>query len=141
MPDNNFSVEDRLAIADVIVRYATGIDRRDWDAFRTCFTKDSSLDYGDIGSWQGVDAFTAYNQEAHRSVGATMHRISNIVVAGKEDQATARSYVDAVIYSPAGDLVAQARGFYDDVLTTAEGPWKIASRRFTKVQIVPDITA
>jgi hypothetical protein len=127
---------DRLTIADVIVRYATGIDRRDWTLFRTCFTQDCVLDYGEIGSWRGVDEFTSYNEEAHRSFGATMHRIGNIVIDGGGSEATARSYVDAVLYSPEGELRAQARGFYDDRLTTAERSWKIADRRFTTVEIL-----
>ena len=44
---------DRAArgdIAEVLVRYATGIDRRDWTLFRTCFTDDCDADYGDIGT-------------------------------------------------------------------------------------------
>ena len=65
-----------------------------------------------------------------------MHRISNIVIDGGASEATARSYVDAVLYSPGGELAAQARGFYDDRLTTVEGNWKIADRRFTTVEIL-----
>ena len=41
--------EVRADVADVLVRYATGIDRRDWELFRTCFTEDCDADYGDIG--------------------------------------------------------------------------------------------
>ncbi|MCK9921556.1 nuclear transport factor 2 family protein [Frankia sp. AgPm24] len=49
--------EQREAIADVLLRYAVGIDRRDWDLFRTCFTDSCALDYGDQlvqagGRWQ-----------------------------------------------------------------------------------------
>jgi hypothetical protein len=127
---------DQLAIADVIMRYASGIDKHDWGLFRTCFTKDCVLDYGEIGSWHGVDDFTAYNERAHRGFGATLHRITNIVIDGGASQARARSYVDAVLYSPEGELRAQARGFYDDRLTTAEGAWKIDHRHFTTVDIV-----
>ena len=42
--------EDRQDIADVLLRYATGIDRRNWPLFRTAFTEDCELDYGEIGS-------------------------------------------------------------------------------------------
>ena len=50
----------RLDVAEVLVRYATGIDRRDWTLFRSCFTADCDIDYGDIGVWHGADAITAY---------------------------------------------------------------------------------
>ena len=46
--------EDRQDISEVLVRYATGIDRRDWPLFRTVFTDDCELDYGEIGTWHGV---------------------------------------------------------------------------------------
>jgi hypothetical protein len=42
--------EDQRDIADVVLRYATGIDRRDWPLFRTVFTDDCELDYGKVGS-------------------------------------------------------------------------------------------
>jgi 3-phenylpropionate/cinnamic acid dioxygenase small subunit len=32
--------DDRQQISDLLVRYATGIDRRDWPLFRTVFTED-----------------------------------------------------------------------------------------------------
>ena len=49
----------RQDVTDVLVRYATGIDQRDWALFRTCFTEDCVVDYGDIGLWHGVDEVTA----------------------------------------------------------------------------------
>ena len=40
-------------ISAVLVRYASGIDRREWDLFRSCFTPDCAIDYGEIGAWNG----------------------------------------------------------------------------------------
>jgi len=56
--------EDRQDIAEVLLRYATGIDRRDWPLFRTAFTDDCELDYGEIGTWNGVDAVTEFMKVA-----------------------------------------------------------------------------
>ena len=50
--------QDRQDISDLLVRYATGIDRRDWPLFRTVFTPDCHCDYGEIGVWDGIDAVT-----------------------------------------------------------------------------------
>lgn len=44
-------MSDIEQITAVLVRYATGIDSRDWNLFRTCFTEDCRLDYGPLGSW------------------------------------------------------------------------------------------
>lgn len=38
-------------ITDVLLRYATAIDTKDWELFRTCFTDDADADYGEIGQW------------------------------------------------------------------------------------------
>jgi len=55
--------EDRQDICELLVRYATGIDRRDWPLFRTVFTDDCELDYGYSGSWSGFDAVTVRSKE------------------------------------------------------------------------------
>ena len=90
--------EIRDDVAEVIVRYATGIDRRDWELFRTCFTDDVDADYGDIGHWHGVDEITEFMTTVHEPCGHTMHRITNVAVSPVDDEhAQARAYVDALV--------------------------------------------
>ena len=121
----------RTDIAEVLVRYATGIDRRDWDAFRSCFTEDCHADYEGIAVWDGVDAIAEAMTVSHAQMGHTLHRISNIAVVVDGDVATARSYVDAILMAADGQSGLNPIGSYDDVLVrTAEG-WRIARRRFT----------
>ncbi|HEX4126800.1 MAG TPA: nuclear transport factor 2 family protein [Acidimicrobiales bacterium] len=124
-------------IAEVLVRYASGIDRRDWDLFRSCFTSDCQADYGDIGSWESADAITDFMISAHTDMGHTMHRISNIAVdvdvdAGGE-RAVARSYVDGILMAPDAQSGFNPVGFYDDDLVRTGGGWRIARRTFTMV--------
>lgn len=57
--------DDRQDISDVLLRYATGIDRRDWELFRTAFTKHCELDCGEIGTWHGVEAVTEFMETSH----------------------------------------------------------------------------
>jgi uncharacterized protein (TIGR02246 family) len=120
-------------ITDVLVRYATGIDTRDWDLFRTCFTEDCSVDYGEIGRWQSADAITAYMRRAHS--GPSMHRLSNIAVHLDGDRATARSYVDAMVLGRGGRGGANSLGYYDDRLVRTEDGWRIAERSHTGVRL------
>ncbi len=125
--------EVREDIIEVVVRYATGIDRRDWARFRTCFTDDCEADYGDTGSWHGVDAITEFMEQTHAPLGDTMHRITNVAVEPNGDGATARSYVDALVLGPDNRGGAHAVGYYDDELVRTDDGWKIARRRFTSV--------
>ncbi len=128
---------DRQDISDLLIRYATGIDRRDWPLFRTVFTDDCVLDYGEIGTWNGVDEVAAFMEKAHAMAGHTMHRITNHVIAVNGDRAEARSYIDGLIMSPDNVSGVNAIGYYDDdVVRTADG-WRIARRRFTPVRVSP----
>ncbi|MBP2455328.1 nuclear transport factor 2 family protein [Mycolicibacterium lutetiense] len=127
--------EDRTDIADVLVRYATGIDRRDWPLFRTVFTDDCVLDYGEIGKWNGVDAVTEFMDQVHAMAGHTMHRLSNHAIKVDGDTATARTYVDSLIMAQDNSSGVSGIGFYDDELVRTADGWQIAQRRFTAVRI------
>jgi 3-phenylpropionate/cinnamic acid dioxygenase small subunit len=133
----------RQEVAEVLVRYATGIDRRDWALFRTCFTGDCDADYGDIGHWHGVDEITDWMARTHEPCGYTLHRITNVAVGavsagdGGDDRVTARSYVDALVLGADNRSGVRAAGFYDDELVRTDGEWRIARRQFTSVLVQP----
>ncbi|MDT5047227.1 MAG: hypothetical protein QOG75_3090 [Mycobacterium sp.] len=127
--------EDRQDITDVLLRYATGIDRRDWPLFRTIFAGDCELDYGEVGSWKGVDAVTEFMQQAHAMAGHTMHRLTNQVITVDGDTAEARTYVDALIMLGDNTSGVNAAGFYDDELVRTDDGWRVARRRFIQVRV------
>jgi 3-phenylpropionate/cinnamic acid dioxygenase small subunit len=130
--------EDRAArqdIVELLVRYATAIDGRDWDLLRRCFTPDCHADYEGIGVWHGIDELTRFMVDAHAGFGPTMHRISNAAVTVTGDRATARAYVDVVAMAPDGASGVTAVGWYDDELVRTDGGWRIARRRFTPIHM------
>ena len=126
---------DRADIAEVLLRYATGIDRRDWATFRTVFTDDCVLDYGEIGGFAGADAVTEFVQQSHAMAGHTMHRLSNMVIEPDGDRAVARTYVDGLIMAADNASGVNAVGFYDDDLVRTDQGWRISRRSFTTVRI------
>jgi len=128
-------MSDHQHIVDVLTRYATGIDRRDWHLFRTVFTDDCTLDYGEIGAWSSADAVTDFMEQTHAMAGHTLHRLSNHVVTVDGDTAGARTYVDALIMSQDNASGVDAAGFYDDDLVRTPDGWRIARRRFTSVRV------
>lgn len=127
----------KLDVEEVLIRYATGIDRRDWDLFRSCFTLDCHADYGDIGVWESADAITDFMTTAHAELGHTLHRISNVVIdvdgVGVGARAVARCYVDGVLMALDGQSGFSPVGFYDDELVLTAAGWRIARRTFTMV--------
>jgi 3-phenylpropionate/cinnamic acid dioxygenase small subunit len=121
-------------IAEVLVRYASGIDRRDWDLFRTCFTEDLQADYGEMGgTFASADEITAFMERSHREVGHTMHQLSNLDIRVDGRTATARSYVEGILVAADGRTGLNPVGFYDDELVRTTEGWRIARRRFTPV--------
>ena len=129
----------RQEVSDVLVRYATAIDRRDWTLFRTCFAEDCFADYGEIGVWDGVEALTTWMSEVHDGLGHTLHRITNQTVwASGDGRVAARCYVHVIIRNPANTGGLQGYGFYDDELVQTGEGWRIARRRFTMVHQVSD---
>jgi ketosteroid isomerase-like protein len=121
---------DVLEIRDVLDRYCVGIDRRDWELVRTCFTSDCLADYGRSGSWTAREPFVAWLDEIHRDVGPTRHRLTNHQVQVHGDVATASSYLDALLQvEHRGYNLLHVVATYTDELVRTGGGWKIAVRR------------
>ena len=127
----------RQEVGEVLVRYATAIDRRDWTLFRTCFTADCEADYGDIGRWHGVDDLTDWMDRTHGGCGHTLHRITNVAVEARDAGVQARSYVDALVLAPDNQTGIRATGYYDDTLVPTPTGWQITHRHFTLVLTQP----
>jgi 3-phenylpropionate/cinnamic acid dioxygenase small subunit len=121
---------DREQIADVLIRYATGIDFKDWALLRTCWTEDVDVDYGEVGQYSGADAITGLMEQLHDAMGPTYHRLTNFAIAVDGDRATARSYVHAVLQAIPDDEASwvEALGHYDDELVRTPAGWRIARR-------------
>ena len=124
---------DRQDIGELLVRYASGIDGRDWDLFRSCFTPDCRADYEGIGSWDDLEGLTRFMVDVHAGMGHTQHRISNAAISVDGDLASARTYVDLVGMTPDGTSGVNAIGWYDDELVRTADGWRIARRHHRTV--------
>lgn len=127
--------EDRQDIAELLVRYATAIDRREWPLLGTVFADRCEVDYGEVGGWESAAEVIEFMELAHSMAGYTLHRLSNIAVTVDGDQAEARTYIDGLIMSADNQGGVNAVGFYDDVLVRTAQGWRISRRRFTSVRI------
>ena len=94
---------DKAQITEVLIRYATGIDSKNWPLFRSCWSDEVDVDYGELGTFTDPDALTDLFAQIHDPMGPTYHRLSNFVIDVTGDTATARTYVHAV-------LMVHARG-------------------------------
>lgn len=118
------------AIRDVIDRYAIGLDRRDWELVRTCFTEDCVADYGRTGSWTNREALIDALDEIHREIGPSLHRLSNHYFEVEDDRARATTYLDAVLkVEQHGFDLVHVIGTYHDELRRTGDEWRISARR------------
>jgi 3-phenylpropionate/cinnamic acid dioxygenase small subunit len=128
---------DHELVTDVLVRYATGIDTKDWDLFRTCFTHDVRADYGEgVGSWTDVDGITEYMTAMHADMLDTKHMLSNFVITIDGDTASASTYVHAVLVVTDDPLTwYEPVGRYEDHLVRTPDGWRIRERTFHSTRI------
>ncbi|PXX06051.1 nuclear transport factor 2 family protein [Mycolicibacterium moriokaense] len=121
---------DKEQIAEVLIRYATGIDSKDWPLLRSCWTDEIDVDYQQLGRFTSADALTDVMRQLHENMGPTYHRLSNFVIAVDGDRATARSYVQAVLMLQPNDSTnwVDALGHYDDVFVRTPNGWRISER-------------
>ena len=132
---------DRQAISDTVLRYATGIDMRDWEAYRSCFTDEVEIDFT---SWGGgepqvmrADDWTAGVRAGLSGFQATQHISANHVItfAGGGDEATCVSYMQAQHSLPnaEGDNTLTLGGYYTNTLVrgTDDDGWRIRRCQLT----------
>jgi hypothetical protein len=133
---------DKEQIAEVLIRYATGIDFKDWALLRTCWTEDVDANYGEVGRFGGADAITDLMEQLHNAMGPTYHRLSNFTIALDGDRATARSYVFAHLQALPDDPTSwvEALGHYDDELVRTPEGWRIARRTTNIARVQSGVT-
>jgi hypothetical protein len=125
------AISDRLEITDVLIRYGTALDTRDWELVATCFTVDAILDYDAFGRVT-VGQFTDQAKGGLGLMPASQHTVTNIAIEVDGDRATCRSYASAMHVRPPaeGNKTYLLGGVYTDILERTPEGWKIANRTF-----------
>jgi 3-phenylpropionate/cinnamic acid dioxygenase small subunit len=122
---------DRDRIAALPVTYARGIDRRDWDLVRSCFTADCYFEGSRASASR--DDYLAQLRPGVETFPTTMHFMGNQLVDVDGDEGRVETY--AVAFHWAGEragaddpanLVVGVR--YQDSVVRADGSWLIARR-------------
>ena len=124
------SIEDRLAINDLFVRYTTALDAGDVETIVGCFTEDGSLDSPTVGTYSGRSAIRefAIRFARFREGGSQLrHVISNLAVKLDGNQATAACYLLNVI-TRNGKSELLAPGRYECRLEKIDGEWLFKHR-------------
>jgi hypothetical protein len=121
-------LSDRLEIDDLISRYATAVDSRDWDLFRSCFVPDAAIDYTTAGGASGgVDDIAKWLEETLSLFSLSVHYVTNREVTLDGDSANGW----LAYFNPntlADGSVLMSGGHYRDAYVRTDDGWKFASR-------------
>ena len=121
---------DRIAITDVIQRYAHGLDRRDWDMVAACFTADAQATYGGTVLEPGVDNIIRHVRGLE-NIKASTHFFGGSLIDFDGDEADVLT--PATVYltdvDEAGAETVRTRGLrYQDRFVRQGDKWLIRVR-------------
>ncbi len=127
----NITVEDRVAIHEVIALHGHVVDDRDWDRLGEVFADDVVFDltdygYGTLHGMQAMQDLVRGNSDAPAAQ-PLGHHVTNTVIVGQDgERVSARSKALSV----AGDGTSGS-AVYEDVLRRDAQGWRISYRKAT----------
>lgn len=130
---STLSTEDRIAIQDIVSRYAWALDTGDVDGFVTCFASDGELIWDTFErpeTWHGHKAlrhFAAFLRDQPRSAGR-QHHVTNLLIEPATEGARGRAYAAVALRQGDGPHLLHVMGWYEDVYRREDGQWKLARR-------------
>ena len=124
-------ISDRLELQDLVVRYSTSVDRRDWDLYESLFTADAIIDYTQVGGVRGGPHEVAqWLAQVMPTFAAYQHLVSNVELTIDGDAATGR----AMLFNPMGCQTANGVQvaliglWYNDRFRRTEDGWRFTER-------------
>ena len=120
-------VADGMGCMDVMAKYAKGVDNRDLELYRRCFSDDVVVTGFGEETYTGGDEWTAYVKEALEAFGPTQHMMGPQLVDFDDDGvAHCRTDVQAHHYmADAPDTTLTLWATYENDMKKIDGEWKI----------------
>lgn len=121
-------LSDRAAIGELMMLYASGLDRRDFGMVRQCFTPDAAASYDGKPVPPGVDNIVAHVQGLNQMRKST-HFMMNQSIDLAGDAAQMETYAQSILTMkrPSGEEYLRVRGLrYLCDVVRHEGRWWIA---------------
>ena len=119
----------REDVGDVILRYARGVDRRDWDLVRSCFADDAAVEGSRFSG--PIDEYLAMLRPGVEAFPTTMHFMGNQLAEIDGERASTETYAIAHHFADAEgreERIVMGVRYLDD-LERRDGRWVIVHRR------------
>jgi hypothetical protein len=131
-------LSDMREIVDVMNRYTTALDTRNWEMLGATMSPDGQADFGNVAGAGVLESPQALVDECRRDLqdlDATQHLQGNYVVEVTGDTAKASCYLQASHWDaglPSGDHFVVWAKYSDDFVRTEIG-WRIKMRRLERI--------
>ncbi|TAK98269.1 MAG: nuclear transport factor 2 family protein [Rhodospirillaceae bacterium] len=125
MPDER---DDRDAIVATFNRFASAMDRKDWESYAALFTEDATVNFTEQFPRSGRSNILKFVRNALEACGATHHMLSNYSVAINGDRATASCYFRAHHRGKGAkaDLFEESLGIFSATLVRMDHGWRMS---------------
>jgi len=125
------ALADRIAVEDLLTRYATAVDQQDWDLYRSVFTPDAEIDYREAGGIAGnLDEVVDFLAASLPLFEMTQHLIGNVDLTVSDGETRKEATLTAAFTNPMrlpeGDVWFTGGWYHHELVRTPEG-WR--SRR------------
>lgn len=125
-------MEVHTEIQNVVSRFYTAVDKRDWGGATSLMTDPFHLDYSSFGGGEPADLNPEVIINGWKSIlpgfEHTHHQLGNIDIVVEGDFAVVRCYVTAT--HVIGDQVWTVVGRYHNTLVVEDAVWKLSGSRF-----------
>jgi len=132
-PKTGLTTEDRLAIQDLLARYAWALDTGDVDSFVACFTPDAVVIeevFEEPDRWVGHEGIRrlAEHFRAVPDFPGRQHHVGQTIIEGTAPIWTARSFAFVTECRGEPPYVVRFTGYYEDKLVKVDGEWLLKER-------------
>lgn len=121
----------RSEIHDCLLRYARGVDRKDWNLVRGAYHRDATDEHGEFVG--GIDGFIEWVSARHAAIPFSMHLMINCLIEFANADTAVVETCFVTLQRRNGDdgleLETEVVGRYVDRFERREGEWRIARRR------------
>ncbi len=132
---------DCREIEAVIIRYASALDKKQYERLSEVFTPDGTANYIGLAECKGLDSVIKLVSGVLDQCGSTQHLLGNIQIEVQGDRATAICYLQAIHVGLGdySDQVFTVWGEYKDQLVKTAAGWRISYLELSPLHAEGDI--
>jgi len=137
----NTQQDDFREIEAVLLRYASALDKREYERLKAVFIPEATANYIGLAECENLDSIIELVSGALDRCGPTQHFLGNIKIDIQGREATASCYLQA-IHIGLGEYADQLYtvwGEYRDRLVKTEAGWRIGHRELAVIHTQGDI--